>query len=139
LIMDGKPNKEFGKEFGKRKPVATQTTAPVKRSHHVALLLMGTFAVGGGAYALMPGENCAPNRPGMAAPSGLQTSAECPPRGSSSGGGHGSSGGSWSRSNFFGGDSSSSHSSSGTSSDSGVTRGGFGSFARAFGGHFSGG
>jgi hypothetical protein len=98
--MDGKPNKEFGKEFGKRKPVATQTTAPVKRSHHVALLLMGTFAVGGGAYALMPGENCAPNRPGMAAPSGLQTSAECPPRGSSSGGGHGSSGGSWSRSNF---------------------------------------
>jgi hypothetical protein len=139
--MEGKPNKEFGKEFGKRRPVAIQTTAPVKRSHHVALLLMGTFAVGGGAYALMPGETCAPNRPGMAAPSGLQTGAECPPRGSSSGGGHGASGGSW-RSNFFGGDSSSDHSASGASSESGsagVTRGGFGSFARAFGAHFSGG
>ena len=117
-----------------------QSSAPVKRSHHVALLLMGTFAIGGGAYALMPGENCEPNRPGMAAPSGLQTAAECPPRGSSSSS-HGSSGGSSSRSNFFSGDSSS-HSSSGTSSDSGsggVTRGGFGSFAHAFTSHFSGG
>jgi hypothetical protein len=126
------------KEFGKRRPVAIPTAEPVKRSSHVALLLMGTFALGGGAYALMPRENCEPNRPGMAAPSGVQTGAECPPRGSSSGGGHGSSGGSWSRSNFFGGDSSAARS-SGTSSDSGsggVTRGGFGSFAHAFG--FSG-
>jgi len=132
--MAERPNKEFGK----RRPVAIQTAEPVKRSSHVALLLMGTFALGGGAYALMPRENCEPNRPGMAAPSGLQTAAECPPRGSSSGG-HGSSGGSWSRSNFFGGDSASARSSSGTSSDSGsggVTRGGFGSFASAFG--FSG-
>jgi hypothetical protein len=129
------------REFGTRRPVAIQSTAPVKRSHHVALLLMGTFAIGGGAYALMPGENCEPNRPGMAAPSGLQTQAECPSRGSSSGSSHGSSGGSSSRSNFFSGDSSS-HSSSGTSSDSGssgVTRGGFGSFAHAFTSHFSGG
>jgi hypothetical protein len=128
------------REFGTRRPVAIQSSAPVKRSHHVALLLMGTFAIGGGAYALMPGENCEPNRPGMAAPSGLQTQAECPPRGSSSNS-HGSSGGSSSRSNFFSGDSSS-HSSSGTSSDSGsggVTRGGFGSFAHAFTSHFSGG
>ena len=129
------------REFGTRRPVAIQSSAPVKRSHHVALLLMGTFAIGGGAYALMPGENCEPNRPGMAAPSGLQTGAECPPRGSSSSSSHGSSGGSSSRSNFFSGDSSS-HSSSGTSSDSGssgVTRGGFGSFAHAFTSHFSGG
>jgi hypothetical protein len=129
------------KEFGTRRPVAMQLSAPVKRSHHVALLLMGTFAIGGGAYALMPGENCEPNRPGLAAPSGLQTGAECPPRGSSSSSSHGSSGGSSSRSNFFSGDSSS-HSSSGTSSDSsssGVTRGGFGSFAHAFTSHFSGG
>jgi hypothetical protein len=127
------------KEFGKRRPVAIPTAEPVKRSSHVALLLMGTFALGGGAYPLMPRENCEPNRPGMAAPSGVQTGAECPPRGSSSGGGHGSSGGSWSRSNFFGGDSSAARSSSGSSSDSGsggVTRGGFGSFAHAFG--FSG-
>jgi hypothetical protein len=128
------------REFGKRKPVAIQTATPVKRSGHVALLLMGTFAVGGGAYALMPSETCAPNRPGIA--SNLQAGAECRPRGSSSGGGHGSSGGSSSRGSFYGGDPSSSHSSSGTSSDSGsggVTRGGFGSFARAFTAHFSGG
>ena len=109
------------------------TTEPVKRSGHVALLLMGTVAIGGSAYALMPGNNCA-QRPAMA--SGVQPNAECSPRGSSSGG-HGG----WSsRSSFFGGDSAASH--SGTSSDSGaggVTRGGFGSFAQAFTAHFSGG
>jgi hypothetical protein len=138
LIMAERPNKEFGK----RRPVAIPAAEPVKRSSHVALLLMGTFALGGGAaYALMPRENCQPNQPGMAAPSGLQPGTECRPRGYSSGG-HGSSGGSWSRSNFFGGDSSSGHSSTGTSSESGsgsVTRGGFGSFAHAFAAHFSGG
>jgi hypothetical protein len=125
------------KEFGTRKPVAIQPPQPVKRGQ-VALLLMGTLAIGSGAYALMPSENCEPNRPGMAASSGLQTNAECPPRGSSSSSSHGSSGGSSSRSSFYSGDSSSSHSSSGTPSDSGsghVTRGGFGSFAS----HFSGG
>jgi len=129
------------REFGRRKPVAIQSTVPVKRSNHVALLLMGTFAIGGGAYALMPGENCEQSRPGMAAPSGSQANAECPPRGSSSSGGHGASGGS-SRSSFFSGDTSPGHSSSGTASDSGsgsVTRGGFGGFAHAFTSHFSGG
>ena len=129
------------KEFGARKPVAIRPAQSVKRGQ-VALLLMGTFAIGGGAYALMPGENCEPNRPGMAAPSGLQTNSECRPRGPSSSGGRGSSGGSSSRSSFFSGDSSSSHASSGTSSDSGsghVTRGGFGGFAHAFSSHFSGG
>jgi len=126
-------------EFGKRRPVTVQparTAQPVKRSGHVALLLMGTFAVGGGAYALMPRENCGP---GVA--SDLQASAECPPRGSSSAG-HGSSGGSGSHNSFYGGDTSSSRSPAATSSDSGsggVTRGGFGSFARAFTAHFSGG
>jgi hypothetical protein len=54
-------------EFGQRKRVAIQTARPVKRSKHVALLLMGTFAIGSGAYALMPSENCEQNRPGMAA------------------------------------------------------------------------
>jgi hypothetical protein len=135
--MAEKPNREFGR----RKPVAIQSTVPVKRSSHVALLLMGTFAIGGGAYALMPGETCEQSRPGMAAPSGPQANAECLPRGSSSSGGHGSSGGS-SRSSFFGGDTSPGHSSSGTASDSGsggVTRGGFGGFAHAFASHFSGG
>jgi len=126
--------KEPAREFGKRRPAPIPTAAPpVKRSSHVALLLMGTMAVGGGAYALMPGENCGP-RPGMAADQ--QASAECPPRGSS-GGSHGGSGGSWSRSNFFSGDSSSSRVASGESgSESGVTRGGFGSFARGFASHF---
>ena len=130
------------RDFGRRKPVAIQPAQPVKRGQ-VALLLMGTLAVGGGAYALMPAENCDPNRPGVAAPSGLQTNGECRPRGSSSSGGRGFSGGSSSRSSFISGDSSSSHASSGTSSsDSGpghVTRGGFGGFAHAFGSHFSGG
>ena len=127
--MAGEPTREFGK----RRPAPIPTAAPpVKRSSHVALLLMGTMAVGGGAYALMPGENCGP-RPGMAADQ--QASAECPPRGSS-GGSHGGSGGSWSRSNFFGGDPSPS---AGAGSEAGVTRGGFGGFARAFTAHFSGG
>lgn len=127
-------------EFGTRKPVAIRPAQPVKRGQ-VALLLMGTLAVGGGAYALMPSENCAPNQPGMAAPSGVTTNADCRPRGSSSGGGHGSSSGWSSRSSFFSGDASSG-TSSGSAAETGsghVTRGGFGSFAHAFTSHFSGG
>jgi hypothetical protein len=133
-------------EFGKRKPVVPGPAGPkrpgppVKRSGHVALLVMGTLAVGGGAYALMPRENCQPTSPGMAAPALPQANTDCKPRGSSSGGGGG--GGYSSRSSFFSGDSSSSHSSSATASDSGssgVTRGGFGSFAHSFAAHFSGG
>lgn len=126
-------------EFGTRKPVAIRPAQPVKRGQ-VALLLMGTLAVGGGAYAMMPSENCEPNRPGMAAPSGPQTNSECRPRGSSSSGG--SSGSSSSRSSFYSGGSSSNHTPSGTSSDSSsghVTRGGFGGVAHAFTSHFSGG
>jgi hypothetical protein len=132
------------REFGKRRPVVTPTPAPpVKRSGHVALLLMGTVAMGGGAYALMPRTSCEPASPGMAAPAspGMapspQAATNCSARGYSSSSG---SGGSWSRrSSFFGGDSVSSASSSGTVSGSGgVTRGGFGSFAHAFAGHFGG-
>jgi hypothetical protein len=131
------PPKESPSEFGTRKPVAIRPPQPVKRGQ-VALLLMGTLAVGGGAYAMMPSENCEPNRPGMAAPSGLQTNSDCRPRGSSSGG-HGSSS---SRSSVYSGGSSSNHAPSGTSSDSSsghVTRGGFGAAAYAFTSHFSGG
>jgi hypothetical protein len=124
------------REFGRRRPVAVEPAPPVKRSGHVALLLMGTMAIGGGGYALMPNESCGPNRPGMA--SNPQAGAECASRHSWSSYGHGS----WSpRSNFFGG-SASSGPPSPTSSDAGsgtVTRGGFGSFARAFTAHFSGG
>jgi hypothetical protein len=130
MMADRRPNKEFGT----RKPVVMPTAMPVKRSGHVGLLLMGTLAVGGGAYALMPKENCQPTPPGMAAPAVPPAGTGCAPRGSS-GGGYGSS----SRFGFFGGGDSSGRSSSAASSDSGsgsVTRGGFGSFAHAFG--FSG-
>jgi hypothetical protein len=129
-MSEQRPNKEFGR----RKPVATPAAAPAKRSGHVGLLVMGTLAVGGGAYALMPSQNCQPVPPRMAAPTVPQNSTGCVPRGSS-GGGYGAS----SRFSFFGGDNSSSRSSSASTADAssgGVTRGGFGSFARAFG--FSG-
>jgi hypothetical protein len=140
--MPDQPNKEFGT---RRPPAVQSPAAPVKRSSHVALLLMGTVAVGSGAYALMPSENCQPNRPGIAASPGQPN--DCAPRSfssSSGGGGHGSSGSGWSsRTSFFGGDSSSGSSSSGSSSGSSdaghVSRGGFGSFAHAFTSHFSGG
>ena len=129
------------KDFGKRKPVSVPASPrpaspPAKRSGHVALLLMGTVAVGGGAYALMPSRNCEPS-PNAASSSLQQTNANCSSRSSSSSGG--GSGGSSSRSSYYSSDSSSSHSSSGTS-DSGshsAQRGGFGSFGHAVG--FSGG
>ena len=129
------------KDFGKRKPVSVPASPrpaqpPAKRSGHVALLLMGTFAVGSAAYALMPNRNCEPS-PNAASSSLQQSSTECSSRSSSSSGG-GSGGGS-TRSSYYSSDSSSSHSSSGTS-DSGshsAQRGGFGSFGHAVG--FSGG
>jgi len=131
---------ETTREFGKRRPPRREPPQPpVKRSGHVALLVMGSLAVGGGAYALMSRQGCEPRSPGVAAPS--NDAAQCPPRGAS-GGGHAGSGGWWSsRSSFFSGDSATSRASSGASSDGasgGVTRGGFGSFARAFSAHFSG-
>jgi hypothetical protein len=129
------------KDFGKRKPASVPASPrpappPAKRSGHVALLLMGTFAVGSAAYTLMPSRSCEPS-PNVASPSLQQGNTECASRSSSPS--HGGSGGSSSRSSYYSSDSSSSHSSSGTS-DSGshsVQRGGFGSFAHAFG--FSGG
>jgi hypothetical protein len=144
--MERRPTPEFGK---RRRPVDAPPSGPVKRSSHVALLLMGTFAVGGSAYALMPRENCQPPAPGVAAPAapGVATPAtspavaNCGPRGSSWYGGHGWGGSSSSRSSFFSSDSASGRSSSGSfdASSSGVSRGGFGSFAHAFSAHFSGG
>ncbi|KQT23453.1 MULTISPECIES: hypothetical protein [Bradyrhizobium] len=125
--MADKPAK---KQFGKRRPVAEPPPSrpPTKRSGHVALLVMGTIAVGTTAYTLMPRQNCEPT-PG-AVPE--QTTTTC--SSSSSSGGSSSR---WSsRSSFFNSDSSS-HSSSGTSSVSGhgsVSRGGFGSFGHGFSG-----
>ncbi len=66
-------------EFGKRRPVDAPPSGPVKRSNHVALLLMGTFAIGGAAYALMPRENCQPPAPGLAAPAASQADTNCSP------------------------------------------------------------
>jgi hypothetical protein len=124
-------------EFGKRKPepLPAVSSPPVKRSGHVALLMMGTLAVGGSAYALMPRENCQPGAPGMAAPPSPAVATTCT---SSSSGGHGGWGGNWSRrTSFFGGDSASAGSSASSASE--TSRGGFGGFARAIGAHFSGG
>ena len=131
-------------EFGKRKPISVPASPrpappPAKRSGHVALLLMGTVAVGGTAYALMPSRTCEPP-PNAALTPYQQTSTECTSRSSSSSSHSSGSGGSSSRSSYYSSDSSSSgHSSSGTS-DSGshsAQRGGFGSFGHAVG--FSGG
>ncbi len=138
-------DKKSDKDFGKRKPVSVPVATPgppAKRSGRVALLLMGTFAVGSAAYALMPNRSCErpPNAPQPSLLQGNANATECPPRSSSSS--HGGSGGSSSsRSSYYSSDSSSSHSSSATS-DSGshaVARGGFGAFAHSFGSHFSSG
>jgi hypothetical protein len=125
-------------EFGKRRPVEIEAAAPAKRSHQVALLLMGTLAVGGSAYALMPRENCAPNQPAMAAD--LPGNADCARGWSSRGGGasHGWSG----KSSLFSSDASTNVPTSTASPDASsgsVTRGGFGAFGRALAAHFSGG
>jgi hypothetical protein len=121
-------------DFGRRQPDRLPDMPPPKRSNHVALLVMGTLAVGGGAYALMPHETCQPAAPGLAAPGQPVAPTACTTR-SSSGGGGGSSGYSRSRWSFFGGSSSSGSSSSAMAeSSSHVTRGGFGSFGHMFSG-----
>lgn len=122
-------------QFGKRRPSVPPSPTPQppgKRSNHVALLVMGTLAVGGTAYALMPRE-CTPAQPGTTP--GLSGSAECPPRGSSSSR-HGGSGGS--RYSYYSGGSSDSTPAATTDAGaSTVKRGGFGSFAHSFSSHFS--
>jgi len=128
-------NEPHSKEFSRRRPrlpadlPLPPREQPVKRSGHVALLVMGTIAVGTTAYTLMPRQNCEP-APGTVPG---QTTTTCTSSSSSSSGGSSR----WSsRSSFFSSDSSS-HSSSGTSSDSGhssVSRGGFGSFGHGFSG-----
>ncbi len=131
-MADNPSNKEFGKRRVRMpEPLPLPAKEPVKRSGHVALLVMGTLAVGTTAYTLMPRQTCEPT-PG-AVPG--QTTTTCTSSGSSSSGGGSSR---WSsRSSFFSSDSSS-HSSAGTSSsDSGhssVSRGGFGSFGHGFSG-----
>jgi hypothetical protein len=130
-------------EFGKRRPIVPVSPQPAaKRSGHVALLLMGTLAVGGSAYALMPRQICGPNSPDASAPAmaapALPQTANISCSSSSSHGSSGSGSRRSSRLSFFGGDSSASHSSAASSDagSGGVTRGGFGGLAHAFG--FSG-
>jgi hypothetical protein len=117
-------------QFGTRVPQVPppSPSPPAKRSGHVALLLMGTLAVGSSAYMLMPQNKCEPNQPGVTQPS----SAECQGRSSSSSGGSG--GGSGGSSRYYG---SGSSSSSGTTETSSVKRGGFGSSGQSFSSHFS--
>lgn len=117
-------------EFGKRRPLPPPpATPPVKRSGHVALLLMGAVAVGGTAYALIPRERC--EQPADAT---AQTSDNCRSRSSGSSGS-----GRWSSSHWgftdSGSDSgrSSSSGSGSESSASHVSRGGFGSFGHSIG------
>jgi hypothetical protein len=120
-------------EFGRRRPTSVPqnpAAPPAKRSNHVALLVMGTLAVGGTAHSLMPRE-CTPAQPGTTP--GLSTPSECPPRGSSS-----SSGGGSSRYGYYSGGSSGSSAAATTDASSGtVKRGGFGAFAHSFASHFS--
>jgi hypothetical protein len=129
--MDQRPP---AREFGKRQPPKTPPVPPAKRSGHVVLLLMGTLAVGGGAYALMPRPNCAPNSPGMAEPA--LPDERCHPNGASSGGGGGGGGHGASSQVSSSGDASGRSASAGASESGsgGVTRGGFGSFGHGFGG-----
>jgi hypothetical protein len=144
--MGDKPDQDFGKRKQVSVPASPRPAPPPsKRSGHVALLLMGTVAVGTAAYTLMPSRTC--EQPNQYAISPTQNAAECSSRSSSSSSGSGGGGGSSSRSSYYSSDSSSSSSSSSSShssSDSGsgsgshsVQRGGFGSFGHAIG--FSGG
>ena len=140
--MGDKPNQDFGKRNKVSVPATPRPAPPPsKRSGHVALLLMGTFAVGSAAYTLMPSRTCEqPSNTYAGSPT--QNAAECSSRSSSSSSGSSGGGSSGSsRSSYYSSDSSSSSSSShSSSSDSGshsAQRGGFGSFGHAIG--FSGG
>jgi hypothetical protein len=128
---------EHRTEFGKRRPMPPPpATPPVKRSGHVALLLMGTLAVGGTAYALMPRQQSCPQQGADAPLAGQQQAAsECTTRRSSSSSGGSGSGRGWHL--FSGDDSETGRSSTSTqvaeASSSHVSRGGFGAFAHGFG------
>jgi hypothetical protein len=123
--MAEKPHQEFGKRG--QVSVPSSPMPPPKRSNHVALLVMGTLAVGGTAYALMPAQ-CTPAQPGA---SGMTAPAECSSRGSSSG-----SGGS-SRYGYYSGGSGQTPAGTTDAGSGTVKRGGFGSFAHSFSSHFS--
>jgi hypothetical protein len=104
----------------------------MKRSAHVALVVMATTGVGASAYALMPSENCGQTPPGVA------QSESC----RSSHGGYGHAGGWWGSrgSSFFSSPSGSESGSSATAFSGATERGGFGGTAHGMGGgHGAGG
>ena len=122
-------------DFGKRSPSRLPDAPAPKRSSHVALLVMGTLAVGGGAYAMMGHENCKPTPPAAVAAPGASATGTAPPPVTTCSTSHGwSSGSHWyhsysrSSSSTFG----DSPSSGRASASEGVSRAGFGSFAHAF-------
>jgi hypothetical protein len=125
-------------EFGRRRPAPPPQAQPagdgsLKRSRHVALLMMGAFAVGGGAYAVTGRQACQP-----APPPAADAAAPVQPGGGCTSRGYTGYSGRLSSLNFFSsGDSSSRATGGSEAASSGVSRGGFGSFARAFG--FGGG
>ena len=60
--MAEKPKQQFGTRIPTVAP-SSPSSPPAKRSGHVALLVMGTLAVGSTAFVLMPRE-CTPAEPG---------------------------------------------------------------------------
>lgn len=97
----------------------------MKRSAHVALVVMAATGVGATSYALMPSEHCADTPPGVAQPESC--------RGSRGGYGHvGSWGGS--HGSFFSSSSGSGSGTSATAFSGGTARGGFGGTAHGMGG-----
>jgi hypothetical protein len=131
------------KQFGKRPPPAAETATPNKRSGYVALFLMGTVAVGAGAYAMMPSERCEPAKPpaaGQPVPPNAAAAQNQSCRTSSRSNGYSYGGRSYRNGFFDSSSSSSSHSSSGgltIPTTSTTSRGGFGSFGHAIASSFS--
>jgi hypothetical protein len=112
----------------------------MKRTAHVALVVMAAAGVGGAAYSMMPREDC------VRSDGGAPVDPSAPAcRNSSSGSGswHSSRSiwGSWGGSDTSSGHTSSSFVSTSPSSaapSAGTTRGGFGSFAHAIAAHIGG-
>ena len=112
----------------------------MKRSGHVALLLMGTLAVGGGAYALMPRDNCErpPNDPRRRCCKATPNARRADPRPAAAMAVAADRREQFLQQRFLVEPFVVRHVIRCLGSG-GVTRGGFGSFAHAFASHFSGG
>ena len=109
----------------------------MKRTAHVALVVMAAAGIGGTAYSMMPREDCVRSDGGAPVDPSAPTCRNS--SGSGSGGGHGSRSiwGAWGGSNS-GGSSTSTTPTAFSSSSAGITHGGFGSFAHAIAAHIGG-